>query len=61
MLVRPLHGVGELASLSAASDGVIVQSNADEPVVKVKLLKEREAVSRKIVVGGCDPAMFFGR
>src|SRR5688572_15034181 len=55
VLVRPLHGVGELASLSATADGVIIQSNADESLVKVKLLKEREAVRRKIVVGGCDP------
>jgi putative molybdopterin biosynthesis protein len=59
VLVRPLHGVGELASLSATADGVIIQSNADESLVKVKLLKEREAVRRKIVVGGCDPAMFL--
>ena len=27
--------------------------------VKVKLLKDREVVRRKIVVGGCDPAMYL--
>jgi molybdopterin molybdotransferase/putative molybdopterin biosynthesis protein len=59
LLVRPLHGLGELASLSAAADGLIVGSNPDKPLVKVKLLKDREAVRRKIVVGGCDPAMFL--
>jgi molybdate-binding protein/DNA-binding XRE family transcriptional regulator len=59
LLVRPLHGLGELASLSATADGLIVESNPDKPLVKVKLLKDREAVRRKIVVGGCDPAMFL--
>jgi molybdate-binding protein/DNA-binding XRE family transcriptional regulator len=59
LLVRPLDGLGELASLSATADGLIVESSADKSRVKVKLLKDREAVRRKIVVGGCDPAMFL--
>src|ERR1044071_5556002 len=57
--VRPLVGVGELTSLSATADGVIVGASADSNRVKVKLLKDRDAVQRKVVVGGCDPAMFL--
>jgi molybdate-binding protein/DNA-binding XRE family transcriptional regulator len=59
VLVLPLHGLGELVNLSASADGLIVESNPDESRVKVKLLKDREEVRRKIVVGGCDPAMFL--
>jgi putative molybdopterin biosynthesis protein len=59
LLVRPLHGLGELASLSATADGLIVGSSLQKTRVKVKLLKNREAVRRKVVVGGCDPAMFL--
>jgi molybdate-binding protein/DNA-binding XRE family transcriptional regulator len=59
LLVRALDGFGELASLSAAADGVIVEASPDEHRVKVKLLRDRSAVGRKIVVGGCDPAMFL--
>ena len=59
MLVRPLDGQGELASLSATADGLIVGSVSDRKRVKVRLLKDREAVQHKVVVGGCDPAMFL--
>ena len=59
LLVRPLVGAGELASLSVSADGLIIGACADRSSVKVKLLKDREAVRRKIVVGGCDPAMFL--
>ena len=59
LLVRPLHGLGELASLGATADGLIVEANPDKTRVKVKLLKDREVVRRKIVVGGCDPAMYL--
>ena len=59
VLVRPLHGLGELASLSAIADGLIVETKPDKGRVKVKLLKNREAVRKKIIVGGCDPAMFL--
>jgi len=59
LLVRPLDGLGELASLSATADGLIIESKPGNRRVKIKLLKDREAVRRKIVVGGCDPAMFL--
>lgn len=59
LLVRPLHGIGELATLSTTADGLIVESNRDSGRVKVKMLKDRETVRRKVVVGGCDPAMFL--
>ena len=59
LLVRPLIGIGELSSLSATADGLIIGTNPDNNRVKVKLLKDREEVRRKIVVGGCDPAMFL--
>lgn len=58
ILVRPLVGVNELTGLSPA-DGLIVGKEAGRNRVKVKLLKDRETVRRKIVVGGCDPAMFL--
>jgi molybdate-binding protein/DNA-binding XRE family transcriptional regulator len=58
-LVRPLHGLGQLANLSATADGLIVESNPNKSRVKVKLLKDRAEVRRQIVVGGCDPAMFL--
>jgi putative molybdopterin biosynthesis protein len=59
LLVRPLVGIGELSSLSATADGLIIGTHPDTNRVKVKLLKDREAVRRKVVVGGCDPAMFL--
>ena len=59
LLVRPLVGIGELSSLSANADGLIIGTSADKNRVKVRLLKDREVVRQKIVVGGCDPAMFL--
>lgn len=59
VLVRPLVGIGELASLSATADGLIIEAQPDRNRVKVKLLKDRKTVRSKIVVGGCDPAMFL--
>jgi putative molybdopterin biosynthesis protein len=59
LLIRPLHGLGELASLSASADGLIVESDAEKRRAKVKLFKDHEAIRRKVVVGGCDPAMFL--
>ena len=59
LLVRALDGYGELASLSATADGLIIGSSSEKRRVKVKLLKDREALRRKVVVGGCDPAMFL--
>jgi molybdate-binding protein/DNA-binding XRE family transcriptional regulator len=59
LLVRPLVGIGELSSLSTTADGVIIGADPDKNRVKVKLLKGRDTVRRKVVVGGCDPAMFL--
>jgi len=59
LLVRPLDGVGELMSLRATADGLIIAASPKSKRVKVKLLKDRETVRRKIVVAGCDPAMFL--
>jgi molybdate-binding protein/DNA-binding XRE family transcriptional regulator len=58
LLARPLDGFGELTSLCANADGLIIGSDPGSNRVKVKLLKDREAL-RKIVVGGCDPGMFL--
>ncbi|MEX0804698.1 MAG: substrate-binding domain-containing protein [Candidatus Binatia bacterium] len=59
LLVRPLVGTGELTSLSSTADGLIIETDPGQNRVKVRLLKDREAVLRKVVVGGCDPAIFL--
>jgi molybdate-binding protein/DNA-binding XRE family transcriptional regulator len=59
VLVRPLVGLGDLATLSTAADGLIVGTGSDANHVKVQLFRDREAVRRNIVVAGCDPAMFL--
>jgi putative molybdopterin biosynthesis protein len=59
IIVRPLDGFGELTSLSATADGLMVAPESQNKRVKVKLFKDRETVKRKIVVAGCDPAMFL--
>jgi len=59
LLVRPLDGFGELTSLSAPADGLLIGFEPSGNRVKVKLFKDREALRRKIVVAGCDPAMFL--
>ncbi|MGH7824325.1 MAG: substrate-binding domain-containing protein [Candidatus Binatia bacterium] len=59
LLVRPLDGAGELSSLTATADGVIVERGPGHSRVKVRLLKDPESLKRKIVVAGCDPAMFL--
>ena len=59
LLVRPLDGLGELTSLCAAADGLILSVDPNKQRAKVRLLKDRDAVRRKIVVAGCDPAMFL--
>ena len=58
-LVRPLDGGGELTSLTASADGLIIGHDLKSNQVKVRLLKDRETVSRQVVLGGCDPAMFL--
>ena len=59
VLVRPMQGIGELATLSASADGLIVDFDRQTRRVKVKLIKDRETIGRKVVVAGCDPAMFL--
>jgi len=58
-LVRPLDGASELTSLSAGADALIVSTARSGNRIKVKLLKNREDLPRKVVVAGCDPAMFL--
>src|SRR5581483_10859543 len=52
-LARALEGVGELASLSAAADGIVVEADPRRRRAQVRLFKARESVRRKVVVGGC--------
>jgi molybdopterin molybdotransferase/putative molybdopterin biosynthesis protein len=59
LLVRPLDGAGELRSLAASADGLIIDGHADLKRVRVKLLKDRDSITRQISIGGCDPAMFL--
>ena len=58
LLARALEGSGELASLSTSADGLIVAETTRNRV-KIQLLKERDGVRRKLVIAGCDPAMFL--
>jgi putative molybdopterin biosynthesis protein len=59
LLVRPLDGFGELTSLSATADGLVLGRGSDAKHVKVQLFEDRAALGRKVVVAGCDPAMFL--
>jgi len=59
LLVRPLDGLGELTSLSATADGLILGRGSGAKHVKVQLFEDRAALGRKVVVAGCDPAMFL--
>jgi molybdopterin molybdotransferase/putative molybdopterin biosynthesis protein len=59
ILVRPLVGLGELATLSTTADGLIIEPGSDTKHVRVQLFENRQALGRKIVVAGCDPAMFL--
>ena len=59
ILVRPLVGLGELPSLSTTADGLILGPGSDSKHVKVQLFENRQALSRNIVIAGCDPAMFL--
>jgi len=59
MLVRPLVDWGDLAALSIAADGLIVGRGSDAKRVRVELFHDRGALGRKIVIAGCDPAMFL--
>jgi putative molybdopterin biosynthesis protein len=59
ILVRPLVGLGELATLSTTADGLILGPGSDSKHVQVQLFENRQALSRNIVIAGCDPAMFL--
>ena len=59
LLIRPLDGFGELTSLSVTADGLIIGPGTNKNHVRLRLLKDREAVRRQVVVAGCDPAMFL--
>ena len=59
LFVRPLDGLGELTSLSATADGLSLGRGSDAKHVKVQLFEDRAALGRKVVVAGCDPAMFL--
>jgi molybdate-binding protein len=59
VLIRPLDGAGALNSLTASADGLIVGADSQGTRVKVRLLKDREAVRRQVVIAGCDPSMFL--
>ena len=59
LFVRPLDGADGLHSLTARADGLIVGAGSKPRRVNVKLLSERDAISRRVAVGGCDPAMFL--
>jgi putative molybdopterin biosynthesis protein len=59
LLVRPLDGLGELTSLSATADGLILGRGSGSKHVKVQLFEDRAAFGRRVVVAGCDPAMFL--
>ena len=57
--MRPLDGLGELTSLSATADGLILGPGSDAKHVKVQLFEDRAGLGRKVVVAGCDPGMFL--
>jgi putative molybdopterin biosynthesis protein len=59
VLVRPLIGLGELATLSTTADGLILGPGSGSKHVRVQLFENRQALSRNIVIAGCDPAMFL--
>ena len=59
LLVRRLDGLGELTSLSAIADGLVLGRGSDVKHVKVRLFEDRARLGRKAVVAGCDPGMFL--
>lgn len=59
LLVRSLDGTGELTSLTASADALILDRDLKGTRVKVRLLKNREAIQRQVAFAGCDPAMFL--
>jgi molybdate-binding protein/DNA-binding XRE family transcriptional regulator len=59
LLVRPARRLWRISQPKCDRRRPDLEANLDKRRVKVKLLKSRETVRRKIVVGGCDPAMFL--
>jgi len=59
VLIRPLDGAGELTSLTASADGLIVGAPRKGRPVNVSLLRSRDRINNQIAIGGCDPAMFL--
>jgi molybdopterin molybdotransferase/putative molybdopterin biosynthesis protein len=59
LLVRLLDGLGELTSLSAAADGLVLGGGSDAKHVKVQLFEDRAGLGRKVVIAGCDPGIFL--
>ena len=48
--MRPLDGLGELTSLSATADGLILGPGSDAKHVKVQFFEDRAGLGRKVVV-----------
>lgn len=59
LFARPLEGFGDLDSFSTAADGFIVDERSHGKRVKIQLATERARLQQKLVVAGCDPAMFL--
>ncbi len=65
VVVRPLAQLGETLHFAVAADGLITPArNAGRPgrgprTVRVRLLRERRALDRTILVAGCDPAILL--
>jgi putative molybdopterin biosynthesis protein len=59
LLARPLEGSGDLDSFSTAADGFIVGERSHGKRVKIQLATERARLQEKLVIAGCDPAMFL--
>lgn len=59
LVVQPLDGSGELASLGTTADGFIVGQAPSGGRVKVQLSTKPGRLRDKIVIAGCDPAMFL--
>jgi molybdate-binding protein/DNA-binding XRE family transcriptional regulator len=57
--IRPMDGRGEMTSLTASADGLIISADSKTKRAKVKLLKAKDTVRQQVVIGGCDPAMFL--
>ena len=59
LFARPLEGSGDLDSFSTVADGFIVGERSRGKRVKIQLATERARLQEKLVIAGCDPAMFL--